>query len=122
MEKEALQKGKDYIKWKKERANFATNINYIREQLKKKKPQLVINKVPKDTLTWFIKLADERFDGDRGWALRWLKDMYVPESQMLWDKLAEFEARLVELENQAKNLTKTKKIKMVDGSERKCTS
>jgi len=44
--------------------------------LKKIKPDLIINRVPKKALELFKRLAEEEFEKDYGMALKWLLDFY----------------------------------------------
>jgi len=63
---------------------------------------IAIRRVPKDTAELFKKLANDRFVGDYGMALKWLCDNAMAEAermQRLYTVLEDHEHRLAKLEN-----------------------
>jgi len=55
-------------------------LNKVRRDFIRPKPDLVINKVPTETLDSFKSLADTSFAGDYGFTLKWLLDFYLPKN------------------------------------------
>jgi len=87
------------------------DVNELRKFLKDRKPDLVINTVPKDALEKFKKLAEEHFENHYGFALKWLIDMYLPQNLEILGRLEEIEARLDALENKPES----EQIKTIGG-------
>jgi hypothetical protein len=62
------------------------------------RPDLVINRVPKKTLSWFIEWCKEEFEGDYGMGLKWLgEDHMPPENVILVEKVMALEADVEQL-------------------------
>ena len=48
----------------------------IRKKILGKKPDIVMNRVPKKTKDWFLKFSEEEFCSDYGMCLKYLCDMF----------------------------------------------
>jgi hypothetical protein len=93
-----------------------------KEKLNKMKEQinvnyLGINRVPKKELEWFLKWCDEEFEGDRGMALKWLCQGYMPpENVELIELIKELSDRINRLELSFSEIkTDEQVIKLADG-------
>lgn len=90
-------------------------VNKINELKERVKPDLVINRVPKKELKWFREWADEEFEGDWGFAFKWICQGYMmPENVVLIDEIEQIKERLKNIEN---NITteKDNSIKLGNG-------
>ncbi len=82
-------------------------LDTLKKVLEKNKPDLVINRVPDDTLKSFKDLAEKEFKNDYGFTLKWLLDMYLPKFIIFDMQLQELSERISKLEYEEKKDKKT---------------
>jgi len=95
-----------------------TTLNKVRRDFIRPKPDLVINKVPKDVLTSFKAYADSNFNGDYGFTLKWLWDFHLPKNYDLEKRVEQLESAIGTLLNKQENTednTEIKTIKLGNG-------
>jgi len=84
----------------------------MREQLLKQGPVLTMNRVPKETVETFKKIADDQFESDYGMCLKYILDRWILleeliQSALFSNILARHEHRLSQLEGEKKPVIKT---------------
>lgn len=94
-------------------------------QENRKKPDLIMDRVPEKTRKQFQELAHLEFCGDYGMTLKWLMDdLLSADTRMIVAKLQDQEARLQALESNDSTIQEAEPeresgIKMLDGKVRK---
>ena len=78
---------------------------------------LIISRVPKDTKTKFLDMANKEFCGDYGMLLKWLMDGLIDkDNQIIFTALDEHEKRIQALESEPQvEEQKGREIKMMNG-------
>lgn len=95
-----------------------TTLNKVRRDFIRPKPDLVINKVPKDVLINFKSFAESNFNGDYGFTLKWLWDFYLPKNYDLEKRVETLESAIGGLLNKQEtddSDTEIKTIKLGNG-------
>ena len=87
----------------------------LKEEYAKRIPMLSINTLPDYALRQFIKLSDEKFEGDRGMALTFLLTRDI-EPEAIIALIQDLDERLSKLES-PNGTSKGKVIKLANGRE-----
>ena len=87
-------------------------VKKLRERLMTNSPVLTMNRVPKETVENFKKLANEQFCDDYGMTLKWIMDRWMLleeliQSALFSNILAEHSSRISQLENKDSKVIKT---------------
>lgn len=97
--------------------NGESSVERLKEEFNRRIPMLSINRLPDYALRQFIKLSDEKFEGDRGMALTYLiTQNEIANPSALISLIGDLDERIAKLEK-PNGTPKVETIRMGNGRE-----